>query len=164
MLYPWPGERKYLLSMLSDFNQCYVIDSLLTNNFPLNVQNNRKCLQNMENIKLFLWEKHWPEIRLSRPKGCQKNSTKGPPKNYFFSLHQEISVEKLGARCRFYLHKKITGACVSQTDPLNLSGFYGELIDCQQKRHLAYAEHILTSNIWEEKALYCSVSNRNRKF
>ena len=74
-----------------------------------------------------------------------------PPKNYFFSLHQETSVEKLGARCRFYLHKKITGACVSQTDPLNLSGFYGELIDCQQKRHLAYAEHILTSNIWEER-------------
>ena len=37
--------------------------------------------------------------------------------------------------------KKIAGAYGSQTDLLNLSVFYSELIDFQWKRH-----HILTSN------------------
>ena len=48
--------------------------------------------------------------------------------------------------CRSYFHKKITGAYANQTDLLNLSVFYSELIDFQYKRHLAYAEHIVTSN------------------
>ena len=45
--------------------------------------------------------------------------------------------------CRSYFHKKITGAYASQTDLLNLLIFYGELINFQKKRHLAYAEHTL---------------------
>ena len=49
--------------------------------------------------------------------------------------------------CRSYFHKKKnTGAYANQADLLNLSVFYSELIDFQYKRHLAYAEHILTSN------------------
>ena len=44
-----------------------------------------------------------------------------------------------------YFHKKITGAYASQTDLLKLLVFSGELIDSQLKRHLAYAEHILSN-------------------
>ena len=51
----------------------------------------------------------------------------------------------LTARYRSYFHKKLKGAYASPIGFLYYI-FYGELIDFQQKRHLAYAEHILASN------------------
>ena len=69
-----------------------------------------------------------------------------PQSKYFFSLHHKTSVEILTARCTSYFYQKVTEAYVSQTDLLNLLVFYSELIDFQQKRHLPYAEHMLTSN------------------
>ena len=147
MHYPLHGVRKCWFSMLSNFNQYCVIDSPLRNNFyyvkEVNDRHNRKCLQNIKNIKLFSWEQGLLEIRPSRRKGCQLHLTENvkmsyktffllnPQNNYLFSLHQKISVEILTATYRSYFHKKITEAYASQTDLLNLSAFYGELIDFQ---------------------------------
>ena len=62
--------------MLEIFKQCCVIGSPLTNNFhEVNVQDNRKCLQNIQNIKLFSWEEGFLEIKPSRRKGCQFHLT-----------------------------------------------------------------------------------------
>ena len=65
--------------------------------------------------------------------------------------------------CRSYFHKKITGTYASQTDLLNLLVFCSELIDFQQKRHLAYAEYTLTSN-YERKRCCISVFQRSVVF
>ena len=51
------GVKKYCLSMLSNFKQCCVTYSLVTNNFHLvkmmNVRDNRESLQDIKDIKLF---------------------------------------------------------------------------------------------------------------
>ena len=48
--------------------------------------------------------------------------------NHLLSLHLK-TLEILTARYSSYFHKKFKGAYASQTDLLNLEGFYGELID-----------------------------------
>ena len=60
-------------------------------------------------------------------------------KQLFLHPLPKISIEILTAMCRSYFNEKNTGAYASQTDLLNLIVFYSELIDFQQKRHLAYA-------------------------
>ena len=61
--------------MIIHFKQCCVIDSLLTNNFhqvkEVNVRDNRKCLQDIEKIKLFSGEEGLLEIIPNRRKGWQ---------------------------------------------------------------------------------------------
>ena len=56
MLFPWPGVRKYWLSMLISFNQYCVVDSLLINNFhelkEVNGRDDRKCLQNIKKYQI----------------------------------------------------------------------------------------------------------------
>ena len=58
---------------------CSVIDSLLKNNFhsvkEVNVLDNRKCFQDIKNIKLFSWEEGLLEIRPNRRKGWQLHLT-----------------------------------------------------------------------------------------
>ena len=79
MFYLWPGVRKFWLSMINNFKQCCVIDSLLTKNFhwvkEVNVRDSRKCLQDIKNMKLFSWEEGLLEIRPNRRKGCQLHLT-----------------------------------------------------------------------------------------
>ena len=66
--------------MLSSLNKCCVIDSSLINKFhqvkELNVRDDKKCLQNIKNIKLFKKKKkRLLEITLSQHKGCQLHLT-----------------------------------------------------------------------------------------
>ena len=109
----------------------------------------------IKNIKSFSREEILLKVRPNRRKGRQLHLTVNVlqdvlllycQNNYFFSLHQKTSEEFLTGRYRSHFHKKLTGAYASQTDLLNLSVFYGEMIEFQLKRHLAYAEYILTSN------------------
>ena len=60
--------------MLNNFKQCCVIDSPLRNTFhsvkEVNLQDNRKYMQDIKNIQLFSWEEGLLETGLNRRKGC----------------------------------------------------------------------------------------------
>ena len=97
--YPWHRVRKCWLSMLSSLNHFCVIDSRLTRNFQLvkevNVRDNRNCLQNIKaSTQNMLNPFDWIFFFLNSQN------------NYFSSLHEKVSVERLIARNRYYFHKK----------------------------------------------------------
>ena len=79
MLYSWPRVIKCWLSMTIHFKQRCVIDSLLTNTFhyvkEVNVWDNKKCFQDIKNIKLYSGEKGLLEIRPNQCKGWQHHLT-----------------------------------------------------------------------------------------
>ena len=91
MPHPWPGLRKCSLSMLSNIKQCCVIHSPLTNKLhyikEVDARDNRKCLQVIKNIKLFLWEESLLKIRPIRRKGCQLHLTENVSQNTNRRVH-----------------------------------------------------------------------------
>ena len=92
--------------------------------------------------------------------------------NYLFSLHHQWSRKKkkqiLTARYRSYFHEKFKGAYASQFHE-KFKGAYASQTgllfisilwwtDRFSVEKTTYAEHILTSNYWEEKVLHYCIS------
>ena len=86
----------------------------------MDARDNRKFLQGIKNIKLFLWEEGLFKIKPIRRKGCQLNLPENVSQNILHPYSPKASEEILTAEYIRYFYEKFTGVYASQTDFLNL--------------------------------------------